>query len=179
MGNRAKGKVKPLKNLKRTDLFHARQHGLNWWLTGPGIIAYDLNKGKAQRVMRALNRVLLEHFRPSRSGKYSRRKGLGFEREFARMLRPWFPKARRQLEFQKECALGVDLCETGHYRFQCKKLKDYAPVNTIKEIQCDRDLSGEVPVLITAGDNKPAMAIMYMEDFLALLPKYADSKGNK
>lgn len=83
-------------------------------------------------------------------------------------MRVVFPEARRLLEYNAQDANGVDLQGTAHFRFQCKKLKTYASVNTIDEIQCSRDL-GEVPVLVTAADNKPAMAILSFDDFLDLI----------
>lgn len=160
------GKIRDLK------LFRASKTGNEWWVLSPAIIAFDMDKSSAMKTMRALNATLRDLFEKKKiGGKYARRKGLTFERELAIKLRTWFPKARRQLEFQADCALGVDLAETGNFKFQCKKLKGYASVNTINEIQCDRELMGDVPVLVTAADGLPAMVVMHLEDFLDLLPK--------
>lgn len=101
-------------------------------------------------------------------GAWSRNKGHSFERQLAIWLRPIFPKARRHLEYQDAEANGCDLVETGRFRFQCKKLKAYASVNTIKEVQCDRAL-GDIPVLVTAADREPAMAILHLEDLIEIL----------
>lgn len=98
----------------------------------------------------------------------SRRKGHQFERDLAIQLRPIFPKARRHLEYQDAEANGTDLVETGRFKFQCKKLKTYASVNTIDEVKCDRRL-GDIPVLVTAADFKPAMAVLHLEDLIELL----------
>lgn len=159
-----------IKNLKLFRYAKVQQH---WWVTGPGIVAFESDRNTTVKVARALNRVLKEYFgeKKIKGGKFARRKGHTFERDLAIMLRPWFPKARRQLEFQKDCALGVDLAETGRFKFQCKKLKKYAPISTMDEIQCDRDLLGDIPVLVTAADNLPAMVVMHLDDFLAILPK--------
>lgn len=105
----------------------------------------------------------------SQNARRSRQKGHAFEREVAIALRHIFPNARRHLEYQDAEANGVDLVETGPYKIQCKKFKDYAPVNTIREVECDREILGDVPVLVTAGDNKSAMAVLYFDDFLRLV----------
>jgi len=103
-----------------------------------------------------------------RSPNYARNKGLSFERDVAILLRPIFPNAKRHLEFQKEEAKGVDLDHTGEFKIQCKKYAKYVPVNTIEEVQYN-ELVGEVPVLITAGTNMPAMAVLPLEDFINLV----------
>jgi hypothetical protein len=105
------------------------------------------------------------------SGRGARQKGLNFERDVANKLRGIFPGARRQLEFQIEDANGVDLQNTGPFKFQCKKLKRYAPVATIREIKFE-PLAGEVPVLVTAGDREPAMAVLSFNDFIWLLESF-------
>lgn len=101
-------------------------------------------------------------------GRAARRKGLTFERDIAVALREVFPGAKRHLEFQTQEANGVDLDNTGDFRIQCKKLAKYAPISKIEEVQCDR-LFGEIPVLITAGDNEEAMVVLPFSDFLNLL----------
>lgn len=101
-------------------------------------------------------------------GRHARTKGHSFERELAIMLRPIFPNARRQLEYHEGDCNGVDLMNTGFFKFQSKKCKSYVSVNTIDEIQCDR-LIGDIPVLVTAADHKPAMAVLHWDDLLALI----------
>ncbi len=100
-------------------------------------------------------------------GAHSRRKGHQFERDVAIALREIFPLARRQLENHVDDCNGVDIQGTPGYKFQCKKLKSYASVNTIREIQCDRAL--DVPVLVTAGDKQEAMAVLPFKELLKLL----------
>lgn len=126
------------------------------------------SRSKAAAVARKLNQVIREAmFKPKNAGRRARSKGHSFEREVAKLLRPLFPEARRHLEYQDAEANGVDLVNTGPFRFQCKKLKKYAPITTIGEIQCD-PLSGEIPVLVTAGDGQPPMAVLPFDDFLRL-----------
>lgn len=108
----------------------------------------------------------------SQNAKRSRTKGHDFEREVARRLRLVYPGARRHLEYQDGQAFGVDLAETGSLRVQCKKLAKYASVATIHEARFD-PLFGEIPVLVTAGDNEPPMAVVPFEDFVRLLASSA------
>lgn len=116
-----------------------------------------------------------------KSGAYSRRKGHSFEREIAIRLRSVFPKVRRHLEnHEDDAAEGVDLMNTGPYGFQLKKLKNYAPINAIKQVKrkC-------VPVLVTAGDREEVMAVLPFSHFLALIdlwikyPKHLESQWDK
>lgn len=99
-------------------------------------------------------------------GKKSRTKGHSFERDCAQDLRVVFPKARRHLEYQDGEANGCDLEHTGGYRFQCKRLQKYAPIERIFEVKHD---PGDVPVLVTRADAKPAMAVLPWADFISLL----------
>lgn len=98
----------------------------------------------------------------------ARTKGLTFERWCAEKLRPLFPRVKRHLEFQKEEALGIDLDNTGSYKIQCKKWAAYAPINCLKEVQHCAEL-GDVPVLITAGDADPPVAVIPLEEFIRLV----------
>ena len=105
----------------------------------------------------------------SANGRRSRRKGHNFEREVAiRFREVGFSDARRHLEYQDEEANGVDLINTGCYRVQCKKLRKYAPITAIEEVTADEFL-GEVPVLVTAGDNQRPVAVLPLEEFLRLI----------
>ena len=96
--------------------------------------------------------------------KAQRVKGHAFEREVARLFRRIFPDARRHLEYQSEQANGVDIDGVGKWRIQCKRHKNYVPVNTIEEIQPDG-----IHLLVTKADNKPTMAVMRLDDLLKIL----------
>jgi hypothetical protein len=98
----------------------------------------------------------------------ARRKGHSFEREVAILLRNAFPKARRHLEYQAIEANGVDITGTGFYRFQCKRLKKYASITAINEIDYS-EFMGEVPVLVTKGDKTPIMAVLPFDELLRLI----------
>jgi hypothetical protein len=101
-------------------------------------------------------------------GASSRRKGHSWERSVAIRLRSVFPKARRQLEYHEDDCNGVDIANTGRFKFQCKKLKKYSPITAIEEIKCDVAL-GDIPVLVTAGDRQPPMAILPFDNLMELL----------
>lgn len=162
----------PKKTKKPFQVFKDRRsdkHGVavSW---GP-IIGGLATKGKAAAIADGLNRVIRELTTVRKSpGKHARRKGHSFEREVAIALREVWPKARRHLEYQDSEANGVDIAETGEFKFQCKKLKGYAPVSKIREIQYD-ELLGEVPVLVTAADGEPALAVLPFTDLIRLLKK--------
>lgn len=100
--------------------------------------------------------------------KRARQKGIEFELKCAEALRVVFPKVKRRLEFQQLEERGVDLDNTGRFKFQCKKLKKYAPITTINEIDFQAWL-GEVPVLITAGTREEPMAVLPFSDLVELL----------
>jgi hypothetical protein len=96
-----------------------------------------------------------------------RRKGLAFERYIAAAMRMiGYSKAHRQLEFQINNALGIDLAETGRYKIQCKKTKRYVPMNTINEVKAKPN---EIPVLIAAGDGEPPLVTMHLSHWLHLV----------
>ena len=96
-------------------------------------------------------------------GRSARNKGLNFERFIALKFKSvGFPDAKRHLESQIEEALGYDLDNTGPFVVQCKAWKEYASISKINEIK----ITNKIPLLITKGDNKPAMVVMPLEDFL-------------
>lgn len=96
-------------------------------------------------------------------GKMSRTKGHAYEREIANALRPLFPEACRQLEYQE--GLGVDIANTGRLRIQCKRYKGYAPLSKIEEAD-----NGEgIPVLVTRADRKKTLVALPWEDFIEIL----------
>lgn len=109
------------------------------------------------------------------SPKRARQKGIEFELKTAQKLRCVFPAVSRRLEFQKLKVRGIDLDNTGFYKFQCKKLAKYVSVSTIKEIEFDA-LLGEVPVLVTAGTNMEAMAVLPFDELVRLLKIEKEAK---
>lgn len=100
--------------------------------------------------------------------KRSRTKGHSFEREIAAQLRVVYPEARRQLEYHSRDARGIDIQETGPFRFQCKKLKKYSPLSALNEVQC-MEFAGEIPVLVTAGDALRPIVALPLDAFLDIL----------
>ncbi len=105
-----------------------------------------------------------------RSSSYGRTKGLAFERFVANKFKKIFPESRRQLEFQKETANGVDLYGTGDFKVQCKAFSGYAPLSCLNEVKlCPID--GGIPVLITKGTNLEPLAALRLDYFLDLVRK--------
>lgn len=108
---------------------------------------------------------------PKKIGKLSRTKGRAFEQEIARLFRPIFPDARRHLEYQQfEAAFGADLAGTGPYQIQCKRGRKWASLSAIEEVKAD-EAFGEVPVLVTKGDNKRILVALPLEHFLDILKR--------
>ena len=102
----------------------------------------------------------------SKRSKTARRKGHQFERDVANKFKKLYPFAKRHLEMQKAEALGFDIDNTGPFKIQCKAYKDYVPISRIKEAPNGKN---DIPLLITKGDNKPAVACMYLDDLLSIL----------
>lgn len=101
----------------------------------------------------------------SQKGRHSRTKGHSYEREIVNKLKPLFPNAKRHLESQAVEALkGIDLEHTGALKIQCKRLKNYAPINKLEEV----NVSG-IPVLVTKGDRKKDVVCLYLDDFIKIL----------
>ena len=106
--------------------------------------------------------------------KTSRLKGHNFEREIACQFREELRfydcmthREARGGDWSKT-DLGIDLVNTEPFQIQCKRLQNYAPIQTINEIQCDRD-KGDIPLLITKANNKETMCVLPWEDFKKIL----------
>lgn len=101
----------------------------------------------------------------------ARRKGHGFEREVAIMLRPYYPDCKRQLEYQE--GLGYDLQGTGDLSVQCKVGKSFKIENALKEAVRD----GKVALAITKRDREDIVVSMYFKDFEYFLVEYLKGKN--
>jgi hypothetical protein len=103
-----------------------------------------------------------------KSGKTARRKGHNFEREVANLLKPYYPDAKRQLEYQE--GLGYDIQGTGNLSIQCKVGKSFKIEKALKEaIQ-----KNKIPVAITKRDREDIVVSMYFKDFEFFLTAYLD-----
>ncbi len=159
-----------------TRYFFALGFGPRWWVRKSPEF-FDIlvsSKSKAKKLAAALNREVKKARgqsvitkRKMRPGG-GRSKGHGFEREIAKELQVIFPNARRQLEYHADDAKGIDLQNTGPYLFQCKRYREYAPIDWIEEIQSDFK-NGEVPILVTQANDKRAMAVLPFDDLLQML----------
>jgi len=107
------------------------------------------------------------------SGKTSRTKGHNFERETAKLLRQYYPNAKRQLEYQE--GVGFDIAETGDLSVQCKVGKSFKIEKALKEaLRPDK-----IAVAITKRDREDIVVSMYWKDFEFFLVSYLDAKKKK
>ena len=115
------------------------------------------------------------------SPKGARQKGFTFERFCAAAFvdAGWL-HAKRHLEYQFVEAQGFDLDHTWPFKVQCKRHAKYVNPSVISEV---KGLSpGEVPLLITAGNNLPAMAILPFAEFMLIaktLKEYLNEKEKR
>jgi hypothetical protein len=91
------------------------------------------------------------------------------------MLKHIFPNAQRHFEFRFQEAHGIDLDNTGRYKFQCKWYRDYVPISKIFEIKSE-PLLGDIPVLVTASQNdsqgsRPPMAVLPLACLIELIER--------
>ena len=107
------------------------------------------------------------------SGKTSRTKGHNFEREVAKLLRQYYPNAKRQLEYQE--GVGFDIAETGDLSVQCKVGKSFKIEKALKE--AIRPF--KIPMAITKKDREDIVVSLYWKDFEFFLISYLDSKKKK
>lgn len=107
------------------------------------------------------------------TGKTARRKGHNFEREVAKMLRVYFPNAKRQLEYQE--GVGFDIADVGDLSVQCKVGKSFKIEKALKEAE----RSGKIPMAITKRDREDIVVSLYWKDFEYFLVSYLDSKKKR
>jgi len=109
------------------------------------------------------------------SGSYNRQKGHSFERELAKEFQELgFDCMTSRNGDRSQDARGRDLVDTWPYAVQAKRYKNYVPINTIEEIEVD---DGEIALLITKANNKPAMAVLPWHDLKKLIRKSALPHG--
>lgn len=65
------------------------------------------------------------------------------------------------------------MVNTGRLRVQCKRGRQYAPVARLEEVTA----SGGLPVLVTKGDRRRDVVVMYLDDFLRLLADVGEVFG--
>ena len=108
-----------------------------------------------------------------KSGKTARRKGHNFEREVAKLLRQYYPNAKRQLEYQE--GVGFDIAETGDLSVQCKVGKSFKIEKALKEAE----RPDKIPMAITKRDREEIVVSLYWKDFEFFLVSYLDTKRKK
>lgn len=122
--------------------------------------------------------------------KTARQKGHNFEREIAQQFRElgWedamTTRAARGGDWSHTDD-GMDLVGTGPFLVQCKRLANYASVNTIEEIKpshwmlpdgshaiLPHDVVGQIPLLLTRANGKPTMAVLPWDELKRLIRNY-------
>ena len=96
-------------------------------------------------------------------GKSQRKKGHEYERAIVRYFKALGFDARRVLEYQE--AYGYDVVVENCLAIQCKRWKNYAPVNKIEEV----DAPEMIPALVTKADRKKPIICLYLDDFIKLM----------
>jgi len=104
-------------------------------------------------------------------GKSERTKGHSYERKVAIDLRPFYPDAKRHLEYQSsEAELGQDLDNTGSLLIQCKAMKKSPSPNSL--LDQVKDQEGHHKIAVVKIDRKGEYAITHwttMLHFIQLL----------
>ena len=98
-------------------------------------------------------------------GAHSRRKGHNFERYVANKFKPYFPKARRGLQYRDgmECpdVIGVP------FHIECKRHKR---VNIQRAFeQAVKETNGKPPIVVSKDDGGEELITFYLDDFLWML----------
>ena len=97
-------------------------------------------------------------------GKSQRQKGHGYERTIRRRFADLDEGAVRNYENLPGAVLGHDVEACG-FLIQCKRGKQYAPINKIFEVQSTKG----VPLLITKADHKPDLVVISLDAFMEFL----------
>lgn len=108
-------------------------------------------------------------------GAASRTKGHAWEREVAILLRPIFPNARRGLSQTRDGADVPDV-DCTPYWLECKKGKRTNPRAALEQAfnaAVSKGLGGDPrpPVAICYDDRERPVAMMYLDDWLALVQR--------
>jgi hypothetical protein len=100
-------------------------------------------------------------------GTLSRRKGKDGENEAARLLRGVFPEVKRDLT-QYQGRSGLDFTGTPGWLVQVKRLAKRPAVEAMLREAASAPRGG-VPVLLIRGDYGEWLAVLYAEDWLAMV----------
>jgi len=92
-----------------------------------------------------------------------RTKGHSFERFIAKLLKPFFPQAKRHLEYQMSSCDGYDIDGTTPFKIQCKAYNKIAVYKWLEEIKINSN-NNEIPLLICKADHKKPIIIGYLDD---------------
>jgi len=100
------------------------------------------------------------------TGKTSRTKGHNFEREVVNLFKAYFPKAKRNLEYQE--GMGYDIENVGNLSIQCKVGKSFKVEDALQEAVRPK----HIPLAVTKRDRKEIVVSLYWKDFEFFLASY-------
>ena len=101
-------------------------------------------------------------------GKLQRTRGAAYEREVCDVLTKKFgTKVSRKLGQARD---GGDDIEVGNLRIECKRRRGIAVYEWLAQVQVAAKDSDKLPVVVARADGKRSIAILDLDDFLALIP---------
>lgn len=106
-------------------------------------------------------------------GGKSRTKGHSFERLVARLFRAIYPDARRGLQYRDgdECPDVI----AGPFYIECKrKAGPISAIAALEQVSKASGAKGYNLVAVTKRDRQPALATMYLDDYLEMLKEFED-----
>jgi hypothetical protein len=94
-------------------------------------------------------------------GRRERERGAAFEREIAKAL-----GCKRKLGQARDSGNDIDFPP---FVIECKRRRSLAVYQWLDQVDASLPLiEPGVPVVIARGDNRPAVAVMYFDDFVRL-----------
>ena len=112
-------------------------------------------------------------------GKKSRNKGHAFEREIARVFRPYFPDAKRGFQTRGGTNEEPDVKGTPWY-IECKRMRRCNPLAALRHAEEALYVTAEEgtrrkdprpPLAICKNDRERATVTLYLDDFMNMVDR--------
>lgn len=104
-------------------------------------------------------------------GKFSRDKGKRGEREYANLIKPFFPDARRGASQSRSGSDAPDVVAGANFWHECKIGKRTNPKAALEQAS-EAKPDHMVAIAYTRDDYKKGIISLYAEDFLKYFGKY-------
>jgi len=99
----------------------------------------------------------------------AREKGKNYEIKLMNELKDWFPDVKTsRSESRNRDDLGADFVNTHPFAIQAKATEK-SPSYSVLLKDMQKNLPGEIPIIIRKQNNKPETVTMLKEDFYALV----------